>query len=78
MSRLDQYSALTLSSNTIIDTQNTYCLSSKVAVARSAKKTSEKVAALPSPFLSIKSSGATALNNPAYSRTVVRVPTRLL
>ena len=39
---LCQYSTLTLSSNTIIDTQKIYCLSSEVVVARSAKKPAKK------------------------------------
>ena len=44
MSRLNiQHSLLIhLRSNTIIDTQNVYCPSSKVAVARSAKKPAKK------------------------------------
>jgi len=39
---------------------NVISLLLKVAIANSSKKAAKKVAALPSPLLSVKSSGATA------------------
>jgi hypothetical protein len=44
----------------IIDTQNINCLAVARSAQREVQKTGEKVAALSSPFLSTKSSGATA------------------